>query len=153
MTEDDSATPWYADGLRFGCTRCGACCSGGGVVEVTDAEIARLSAFLALEDAAFRSEYTRPLRRGGVALVEGDHGECVFLDLEPRSERRRCSVHGARPGQCRSYPFWAATLESAAHWKDEATRCPGIGQGPLRAWGEIREALRVEADPDGDTPS
>ena len=34
------ATPWYKDGLRFQCTGCGDCCTGGpGYVWVNQAEI------------------------------------------------------------------------------------------------------------------
>ncbi|MFM1805538.1 MAG: hypothetical protein RL136_2417, partial [Planctomycetota bacterium] len=25
----DAQAPWYAEGLRFECTQCGNCCSGG----------------------------------------------------------------------------------------------------------------------------
>jgi Fe-S-cluster containining protein len=139
--------PWYADGLRFGCTRCGVCCTGGGIVEVTDAEIARLAGYLGLEDAVFRAKFTRPLRRGRIKLTAHDQGACVFLDASDK--RRGCQVHAARPAQCRSYPFWASIVETQVHWQDEATRCPGINRGAHHPLDDIRAGLRAEADPDG----
>ena len=38
--------PWFSQGLRFTCSQCGNCCSGGpGFVWVSDEEIAKLADF------------------------------------------------------------------------------------------------------------
>lgn len=43
--------PWYADGLRFECTRCGHCCTGEpGTVRVYEEEIGTLASFLKLAE-------------------------------------------------------------------------------------------------------
>ena len=43
------APPWYADGLRFACTRCGNCCTGPpGAVWINEAEARQLARRLEL---------------------------------------------------------------------------------------------------------
>jgi uncharacterized protein len=116
--------PWYRDGLRFGCTRCGRCCVGHGTVRVTDAEIEALAAHLGLAEAEFRVGYTRPLRGGEVSLRERRDGACVFY--EPG---RGCGVYGERPRQCRTWPFWRAVVHSPERWAEEASSCPGMNRG------------------------
>ena len=49
-------TPWYRNGLRFTCTRCGRCCGGGpGTIRASDDEIAALAAGLGMDDYERRS--------------------------------------------------------------------------------------------------
>jgi Fe-S-cluster containining protein len=50
---------------------------------------------------------------------------CPFL------EEGGCSIHPAKPTQCRIFPFWPELLESRREWKKAARYCPGIGKGPL----------------------
>ena len=42
-----------------------------------------------------------------------------------------CSIHPAKPTQCRLYPFWPELVESVADWEDAGKTCPGIGKGEL----------------------
>ena len=127
--------PWYRDGLRFECTRCGHCCGGSaGTVRVSDAEIAALARRSGLADAEFRAAYTRALRRGAVSLRERSDGTCVFYD-----RRRGCTVYEDRPRQCRTWPFWGAVVHSRERWDEEARGCPGMGRGALHAAGWIAE--------------
>ncbi len=76
------ARPWYGAGLRFSCTQCGACCTGGaGYTWVTPADATRLASHLGLAPDDFG-------RRAGarLALLEDSRsGDCVFL------ESTRCS--------------------------------------------------------------
>src|SRR5947208_1066324 len=63
--------PWYADGLRFRCTRCGNCCTGPpGVVWVNDAEIHAIAQLRGEAPEEVRGLYTRQVglrrRRAGV---------------------------------------------------------------------------------------
>jgi len=54
-----------------------------------------------------------------------------------------CSIHPAKPVQCRIFPFWPELVESRREWNKTARAyCPGIGQGPLV---QIAEA-RVQAE-------
>jgi Fe-S-cluster containining protein len=42
-----------------------------------------------------------------------------------------CSIHPAKPAQCRVFPFWPELVENRREWAKTAAYCPGIGQGPL----------------------
>ena len=89
--------PWYRDGLRFQCTRCGNCCTGtGGTIRVSEDEIEALAEQLDLEVAQFRETFTRRLRDGAVSLREKSSRECVFYDRSGG-----CKVYERRPRQCR----------------------------------------------------
>jgi Fe-S-cluster containining protein len=68
-------------------------------VLLTDAEIARLAAFLGLRQGEFIERFTR-LRddRRGLSLLEKPNGECVFLTGDD------CSVQPVKPQQCRDFP-------------------------------------------------
>lgn len=134
------AQPWYRDGLRFECTRCGHCCTAPGAVRVTDDEIEALARRLELSPAEFREAHTRRLRGGEVSLREKSSGECVFYD-----RRAGCTVYAARPRQCRSWPFWRAVVHSRERWEEESRHCPGMGRGPLHP----ADAVRRSAASDG----
>ncbi len=126
--------PWYRDGLRFQCQRCGNCCTGGsGSVRVSDAEIEALARRLGLADAEFRAAYTRRLRDGAVSLRERRGGDCVFYE-----RGQGCRVYEVRPTQCRSWPFWRSVVYSQERWDEEAELCPGMNRGPRHAAEDIR---------------
>lgn len=129
--------PWYADGLRFECTRCGHCCTGRGSVRVSDAEIESLARRLGLSEHEFRATCTREPRRGVVVLREKGNTDCVFLE-----GGRRCRVYVDRPRQCRTWPFWRAVVHSAESWTEEAKCCPGMNRGPLHDADSIQRASR-----------
>ncbi len=132
-----SGEPWYRDGLRFACTRCGNCCGGtSGSVRVSDAEIEALSRRTGLDPEQFRSVYTRRLRGGDLSLRERSDGTCILYGAE-----RGCTVYPDRPRQCRTWPFWRAVVHSPERWAEEALGCPGMGRGGLHAAEQIAHAL------------
>lgn len=136
-----AAGPWYRDGLRFECTRCGHCCSGfPGTVTVNDGEVAALAARVELDVAAFRRRYTRILSDGSESLREKPNYDCVFWSRE-----HGCLVYEDRPTQCRTWPFWRSNVASRADWGVEARHCPGMNQGRLYTIEEIEE--RAEQTP------
>jgi len=134
-----STLPWYQNGLRFQCTQCGHCCTGApGYVWVNQKEIESLAALLHLEVEEFEKRY---VRRVGIrkSLIELPNGDCVFF----HSESRTCQVYGARPRQCRTWPFWNSNLSSPAAWQGAAEHCPGCNRGRLVPLDEIERQKSV----------
>lgn len=130
-----SKDKWYADGLRFECTQCGACCSGEpGHVWVNEDEMEAIAEYLNLEQDDFRDQYVRKIG-ARYSLVEFPNGDCVFLD----SESRGCTIYPARPIQCKTWPFWTSNLKSTETWKETCESCPGAGKGKLYELTEIEE--------------
>jgi uncharacterized protein len=126
-------SPWFKDGLRFQCTQCGDCCTGApGYVWVNDEEIAALAKLLELAPDDFEARYVRRVgsRR---SLVEFDNGDCVFFD----GEERKCKVYGARPRQCRTWPFWDSNIRTPQAWKNTCEVCPGSGSGKVHSIEEV----------------
>ena len=125
--------PWYRDGLRFECTRCGDCCAGTpGYVWVDLDEIRRLATHLKVTIEAFGRKYLRRVE-DRVSLVEKAGNACVFWD-----SCAGCTVYEARPLQCRTWPFWTENLADPASWEETMRVCPGSGEGKLYSLGAIR---------------
>jgi Fe-S-cluster containining protein len=122
--------------LRFACTGCGKCCTGGGsyVVEVNRREQRRIQRHLRVSRPWFRRKYlfrfdaeTESLKMPG--------GRCVFLDGD-----NRCRIYKVRPLQCRTYPWWPELMNRRA-WRLEARRCEGINRGAVVPLAQIRRQL------------
>lgn len=121
-----SATPWYRDGLRFACTRCGNCCTGEpGSVRLSEEEAAAIARAIGMDVADFRERYTRLLEDGATSLIETPDHACIFWSAE-----QGCTIYSVRPRQCRTWPFWRRNLASPAHWRGAARACPGMDHGP-----------------------
>jgi uncharacterized protein len=132
--------PWYAAGLRFACTRCGACCTGSpGVVWIDEFEIEPLARALGIAPDELAHQY---LRREGLRLrlYEWPNGDCVLYDPDACS----CRAYAARPSQCRTWPFWPANLQNEQKWGQACVVCPGCGQGELVELERIRAWLLTE---------
>ncbi len=127
--------PWYRDGLRFRCARCGNCCSGfSGTVHVTGEEIAALAQHIGLPEADFRRFYTRILPGGHIALQEKPNDDCILFDPE-----QGCMAYDQRPRQCRTWPFWQEVVCSPETWAEETKHCPGMNQGDLYSAARIQQ--------------
>ncbi len=111
--------------MRFECQPgCTACCRRKGFVYLTEADVARAAAFLGMTAAAFEKRYVyRTAHRLRLRVPRG--ATCRFL----RSDG--CSIHPAKPTQCRIFPFWPELAGSRREWRRTADWCPGIGQGDL----------------------
>ncbi len=130
--------PWYKDGLRFRCTRCGHCCTGEpGYVWVNDEEIAAIAAFRGEPESGVRALYTRPALADR-SLREKANGDCVFYDAA-----QGCTIYPVRPRQCRTWPFWESNVETEEAWRRTCETCPGSGQGDLISRKEIVARLQV----------
>jgi hypothetical protein len=133
-----SGPPWFAEGLRFSCRRCGACCTGApGYVWLAEADIRALAAALGLDPPAFVARYARRVD-GAWSLREERDGRCVLFEPDCG-----CRAYGARPAQCRTWPFWPRVVATPASWAREAAECPGMNSGPLVERLEIERLLRT----------
>ncbi len=137
---DNSARPWYADGLKFKCTGCGDCCTGAaGYVWVNKEEIHALAGALGFDDVdKFEDKY---VRRIGIrkSLVEFPNGDCVFFD----GGSRKCMVYRHRPRQCRTWPFWDSNIRTPEAWEETCDTCPGSGTGKLYSLDQIETQRKV----------
>lgn len=132
--------PWYADGLTFHCTVCGACCTGApGYVWVAPEEVPPLAKAKGLTPKQFKKRFMRKVGKR-LSLRERENGDCTMLD-----DQGRCTVYQAKPVRCSTFPFWPELLESPEMWDDTAERCEGIGEGDIYTREEI------ERTADGDT--
>ncbi len=130
--------PWYRDGLRFTCTRCGHCCTGEpGFVWVSDEDLAALAEHLGEPLEQVRALYTRWTSRGRT-LREKANGDCVFYDRE-----EGCTVYAVRPRQWRTWPFWESNVATPEAWAHTCEICPGSGKGELIPTEEITRRLKV----------
>jgi len=135
----EAKRPWYADGLRFECTRSGRCCTNHGelsFVYVSTAEMRALARHLELDLDAFRRRYTRTHEGDRVLRDAGDR--CIFLD-----DDNLCRVHPARPVQCRTWPFWSENLKRSEWHGPVKALCRGIGRGRLYSRAEIEARARA----------
>ena len=123
--------------MRFECQAgCTKCCEQQGFVYLTEDDIPRMAAYLAMTVAAFEQRYvyrTRLLRR----LRVPRHAQCEFL------KEGGCSVHPAKPLQCAAFPFWPELVGNKKNWRKTAEWCPGVDKGELV---QIELARGVAAD-------
>ena len=170
--EGESDGPWYAGGLKFTCSQCGNCCTGGpGYVWVSREEVRRLAEFLRLSPEEVVERYCRKVN-GRLSLNEtrapGGNFDCVFLTEEKNSHpltshngqqrpvagvRRGCSVYPVRPLQCRTWPFWPENMASPEAWAHSAKRCHGMNHGRRTFTRQQMEALRDATDWPQDPPT
>lgn len=146
-------------GLRFSCTMCGNCCTGPeGYVLLSDAEASALAQRFQITLDEFFERYTHPTHHGrslrevatektpqpvAASMVWRD---CVFLDRDTIPGKAICSVYDARPGQCKSWPFWPSNLKDQASWERTKRTCPGTDTGTLVPVEQIRiqrDAVRI----------
>lgn len=148
-SEDRAGDVWYRDGLRFACTQCGNCCTGGpGAVWFTPEEGVAMAQRLGLDEATFLERFTRRIgtRRSLNERRTAFGYDCIFLDRATRPGKAVCGLYEARPMQCRTWPFWPENLDSREAWTSvkERTPCPGMDGGPLHDF----VAITIERDRD-----
>ena len=91
---------------------------------LTETDLRRAATFLHLTPAQFERQYVYRTRhklrlrvpRGSTCSFLLDHG---------------CSIHPAKPTQCRVFPFWPELVDNRREWRKTAQYCPGIGKGEL----------------------
>ena len=114
-----------AQAVRFECQPgCTECCRQRGFVYLTEQDLQRAAAFVGISPTEFERRYVyRTSRR--LRLRTPRDTRCHFLREDG------CSIHPAKPTQCRIFPFWPELVESRREWQKTAGYCPGIGKGPL----------------------
>jgi len=125
-------------GLRFECTGCGACCTGGHdhYVETSAHERAAIRAFLRLSAGWFRRRYLTRVDADVIGIRLDPDGRCPFLGGD-----HRCRIYPVRPHQCRTYPWWPELVEREADWQQEARRCEGLNRGVVVPLARIERVL------------
>jgi len=123
--------------LRFGCQPgCTACYTQRGFVYLAEHDLLRAAAFLGMRPAEFERRYVYRTRHR-LRLRVPREARCYFLRGDG------CSIHPAKPTQCRIFPFWPELLESRREWKKTARYCPGMGKGPLIQIEDARQQAQA----------
>lgn len=144
MSKKKPAEKFYAEGVRFECTGCGACCKlGGGFVYPSLEDVGFAARHLDLTIKEFTRQYMELHEGEYVFKNRGD--ACIFY------AENGCTIYAARPTQCRTYPFWKANLKSKYRWKITEEECEGIGQGRHFSLVEI-EAIKNQTSQTQDGP-
>lgn len=138
MTAADA--PWYARGLCFECTGCGACCRTHGDCEyvfLTDGDVAAIARHLAMSRVDFLNEHCESDPTATWLVMPS--AACIFLE-----DGARCRVYPARPVQCATWPFWTENLRSQEAWERQVLAvCPGAGRGRRHSREEIEQTARA----------
>ncbi len=132
------------NGIEFSCQMCGTCCRGfdEGEIYVYQDDILRLTQSLNItkksELSKFARQYLKIINdsffwkepgaaRGktyrfkslGFKFADDDE-HCQFL------KDNGCTVHEARPFQCRCFPFWQMLVSSRKNFINYSKKCPGL---------------------------
>jgi len=83
----------------FECQRCNECCRQPGYVYLAEGETESMAAFMGLELYDFTDRYCEVVGRRRLVLKKQADESCVFLN------ESGCSIHAAKPGQCKDFPF------------------------------------------------
>ncbi len=125
-----------AQALRFECQPgCTECCRQRGFVYLAETDVARAAEFLGMRPDDFERRYVYRTRNRMRLRVPRD-ANCHFL------REGGCSIHPAKPTQCRIFPFWPELVESRREWAKTARYCPGMGKGSLIQIEEAKEQAR-----------
>jgi Fe-S-cluster containining protein len=125
------------DGLRFTCQRgCINCCDQDGYVYLTEDDLKRAAKFMSMTSRAFEKKYVYRTRYQ-MRFRKPREKQCPFL------REHSCSLHPAKPTQCRTFPFWPELVENRKEWTRAGQYCPGIGKGPLIQIGTAMETAEA----------
>lgn len=94
--------------IFYDCLNCPSYCCTYPRIPVTQRDIRRLARHFGLEEDVAKRRFTKPgwgKRERVLRHQKDEHfgSACRFLD----TETRLCTVHGSRPGICRSHPATA----------------------------------------------
>lgn len=127
--------------FRFACQPgCTNCCTQPGEVYLTEDDVTRAAKYLAVDEEEFRETYCDRDSAGDLRLTTPPEKACHFL-LEGG-----CSIHEAKPLQCRAFPFWPEHVGQKRAWKRLSGNCPGIGAGAIVPIAQVRAMAQACED-------
>src|SRR5579871_5836258 len=119
--------------FRFSCQPgCTKCCDQEGYVYLTEDDLKRAARFMGMSARAFEAKYVYRTRHQ-LRFRKPRDRQCAFLKEDG------CSIHPAKPTQCRTFPFWPEHVEQRDDWRRLSIFCPGIGKGELVQIGTAME--------------
>jgi Fe-S-cluster containining protein len=122
--------------MRFSCQPgCTRCCTQKGWVYLGVEDVPRLAAFLGISEDEFQRRFVYATKHTA-RLRKPRTAQCSFLTAEG------CSVHPAKPTQCRVFPFWPELIKDKKELKETAEWCPGIGKGNLVSVATLEASAR-----------
>jgi len=114
-----------------------------GFVYLGEGDLKRAADYVGMSEDDFEQKYVYRTRHQ-MRFRKPPDKQCPFLT------KSGCSIHPAKPTQCRTFPFWPEMVERKITWQRTGRYCPGIGKGELVQIGtamEIAEEQR-QAYPD-----
>ena len=137
-------TRFWHSGIRFTCQGCGNCCRPHGpygYVYVNKEDRQRLARFLGVRTSSFTRKHCA--QSDGYYHLKRPDLPCGFL------KNHHCSVHAARPLQCRAWPFWRESMDARTWYREVDAFCPGVGKGKRHRREQIQALLdQQDAAPD-----
>ena len=136
-------TPWFDEGLQFGCTGCGACCRTHGeyaYVYLSDKDVDVIAGYLNMSRPDFLIAHCATDETGQIHFKETTN-DCVFL-----SSQNRCRIYPVRPKQCATWPFWTENLDKFTWHAKIMACCNGIGTGRRYSREEVETTARERDD-------
>lgn len=91
---------------KFVCLRCNECCRKPGYVYLTKGEEETIAGFLGVSVHEFVNASCELIDRRRLVLKKSSDESCIFLT--PGG----CSIHSAKPKQCRDFPLLWRTEKS-----------------------------------------
>lgn len=136
--------PWYKNGLKFECQRCGNCCSGvPGHVWVSDEDIPLIAKHLDIDEITFRQRYIITKNAEGPRLAQRQNDDCAFYN-----SAHGCVIYEYRPRQCHTWPFWKSNVSKPKNWAGTSLNCPGMNQGKHRTADQIMALIEDDGLPE-----
>lgn len=87
---------------------------------VNEEEMKEIAHFLNISLQDFKRKYIRRVGNRYSLLESKQTYDCIFL------KDKKCQIYGARPTQCRTFPWWPQNLSSKEAWEKTANYCEGI---------------------------
>ncbi len=107
------------------------------MVYLTEGDLKRAAKFVGMSAKAFEKKYVYRTRHQ-MRFRKPPEKQCTFLG------EHGCSIHPAKPTQCRTFPFWPEIVGLKAAWNRTGRYCPGIGKGELIQIGTAMEVAEEQ---------